>query len=621
MPKSRSRRWAAGRNKGLARHLTSARPTDARSQGLTALRHGDAIAAVSSLKQAVRRQPRDAALHVQLGAALRAAGHVSEAIAAYREALELAPDLAMAHNNLGNALRDLDKLAESAYHLETAITLNSDYAEAHYNLALTLARLDRAAEAERLCLRATVLRHGYPEAWASLVGFRMERADFRGALEAADRAVTLAPAKASYQLLRSSALEGLGRFAEADIALQDALGLAPNSPDVQFAHGRFLEQRGDSTAAAAAFRRARDCNPRSAAPYLALAGTPGGLSDEELAAAERLARRRDLPREERAVISFALARACERRKDFDRAFSWAREANAIERARSRYDEAESADFVARSVATFSAGLIAQVPAGEPSNRPIFIVGFPRSGTTLVEQIIASHPDAAAGGELVEIPNISRELPALIGEPYPDCVARLPEELADRLRARYLGRLDQIDRDALRITDKLPFNFRHLGLIARLFPNARVIHCRRDPRDVAVSCFFIKFHRPISFAQSLFDFATYWRHYESLMAHWRAVLPRPILSVDYETLVQDPEAQIRRIIEFSGLDWNNQCLNFHLADGVLRTASVYQARKPIYSNSVGRWMRYAKHLAPLYYELDKPRRVADRASDTGSRSTA
>jgi tetratricopeptide (TPR) repeat protein len=362
-----------------------------------------------------------------------------------------------------------------------------------------------------------------------------------------------------------------------------------------------LEQRGDRAGAAAAFRKALAAKPQLAGPYSALAALGESLSDEELLTAERQAARADLPRDERSSFCFALARSFEKREDFDRAFAFARQGNELQRHRTQYNDARARDFVQQSIATFTPALFQQDAGGSPSERPLFIVGFPRSGSTLVEQILASHPAAVAGGELVEIPDI-RDLLSDVEGAYPHCVAALTKEKLEQLALRYLARLDRIDPKAMRVTDKLPFNFRNLGLIGRMFPQARVIHCRRDPRDIAVSNYFIKFHRPISYAQSLFDFGQYWRNYRRLMKHWDSVLPRSILHVDYERIVANPESEIRRIIEFAGLPWDARCLRFYETESVVRTASMNQIRNPIYSASVGRWRHYAKHLTPLFFEL-------------------
>jgi tetratricopeptide (TPR) repeat protein len=434
------------------------------------------------------------------------------------------------------------------------------------------------------------------------------RGDFEKAVETAGKAVSLVPANPEYRLNLSSALTACGRFEAADAEVEHAARLAPSSPEVIYALGQRREQRGDREGAARSFRQVIAAAPTHPNAYLALAGA-GALDDGELAAAERAVGAVETQSEARATFAFAIARTYDRRKSWDRAFLWARLANELESARTRFDRADAADFIARSLQTFTREAIDEGPTGSADERPLFIVGFPRSGTSLVEQILGSHPRVTAGGELVDIPDMVDVLP----KPYPDQVPQLPQARFDELVAQYRGRLDRIDPAAARITDKLPFNFRNLGLIAMLFPCARIIYCRRDPRDIAISCYFTKFHRPISFAQSLFDFGAYWGLHEQLMRHWRRVLQTPILQVDYEKLIAEPEPEIRRIVEFAGLPWDDRCLRFYATESIVRTASASQIRNPIYSSSVGRWRHYAQYLAPLLSELDRAAAPASAAT--------
>jgi Flp pilus assembly protein TadD len=573
----------------------------AQARGVAALERGDPPAAVAEFTEAVRQQPRDPLLRAQLGAALRAAGRVGEAIAAYRAALDLPADgtLALLHNNLGNALRDAGELGDSRSHFEEAIRTRPDYPEAWHNLGLTLYRLEAVADAEAAVDKAIALRPAYPDALHFVSQLAGLRGDFGKAVATARQAVELVPANAEYRLNLSAALLACGRYDEADAEVEHAARLAPSSPEVVYALGQRREQRGDREGAVTSFRQVIAAAPAHPNAYLALAGA-GALDDHELAAAERAAAAPETQAEARATFAFAVARTYDRRKSWDRAFLWARLANELESARTSFDRADAADFVSRSMATFSREAIDEGPTGSADERPLFVVGFPRSGTSLVEQILASHPRVAAGGELVDIPDMIDILP----KPYPDCVPRLPQDRFDRLVEQYRARLDRIDPRAARITDKLPFNFRNLGLIAMLFPCAGIIYCRRDPRDVAISCYFTKFHRPISFAQSLFDFGAYWVLHQKLMRHWRRTLQVPILHVDYEKLIAEPEPEIRRLVEFAGLPWDDRCLRFYATESIVRTASASQIRNPIYASAVGRWRPYAKFLAPLLSELDR-----------------
>jgi len=230
--------------------------------------------------------------------------------------------------------------------------------------------------------------------------------------------------------------------------------------------------------------------------------------------------------------------------------------------------------------------------GEPSELPVFIVGMPRSGTSLVEQIASSHPDVFGAGELRDIANISKSLSWSQCQPGP---------IKDAAR-KQLDRLLALGGSALRAIDKMPSNVKHLGLIATLFPSARVILCRRDPRDTCLSCFFQHFGVGNLFSFDLREYGHLYVHTDRLAAHWLKVLPLPILQVQYEDLVADLEGQSRRLISFLGLPWNPACLDFHRAERIVQTFSAWQVRQPIYTRSVGRWRNYQRHLGPLFEAL-------------------
>ena len=230
--------------------------------------------------------------------------------------------------------------------------------------------------------------------------------------------------------------------------------------------------------------------------------------------------------------------------------------------------------------------------------------MPRSGTTLVEQILASHPKAFGAGELRDFYLLTRDLSAYLQSsiPYPECAALLDQESARYLATGYLDHLLELSADATHVIDKAPNNFRHLGLIALLFPRVRLVHCRREALDVGLSCYF-QYFRSQHFTNDLKHIGLYYREYERLMAHWKKVLPLPVLDVSYEDLVSDVEGVGRRMVDFCGLDWDDACLRFDKTNRTVLTASQWQVRQPIYKTSVQRWKNYEKHLGPLKRALD------------------
>jgi hypothetical protein len=262
----------------------------------------------------------------------------------------------------------------------------------------------------------------------------------------------------------------------------------------------------------------------------------------------------------------------------------------IEAVRREVDEA---------IATFNRDFFARLaPLGHPSAVPVFIVGMPRSGTTLIEQVLASHRHFAGAGELPDIAYTANDLAVSIqGEKYPACLAHLTRDTTLAMADRYLKRLQRDNASALRVSDKMPLNCFHLGLIAVLFPRARVIHCRRNPLDTCVSCFCENFES-LPFTSSLEDLGQFYREYARLMAHWQQVLPLAMFDLHYEDLVAGPEPITRELLSFCGLDWDERCAHFHQTQRPVLTASNLQVRQPVYTRSVGRWQRYQSHLGPL-----------------------
>jgi hypothetical protein len=287
--------------------------------------------------------------------------------------------------------------------------------------------------------------------------------------------------------------------------------------------------------------------------------------------------------------------------EYERAMQHYVSGNALEHERMRFDSDAGRSFVARSRATFTAEFVEDKrPSGNPSDMPIFIVGMLRSGTTLVEQILASHPAIYAAGELEFFRGVSRQLPERLGggEPYPDCLGALDAEALGSLCNGYLANLRERMGEARRFTDKNPLNFEHLGLIMVAFPNARVIHCRRDPMDLCLSTYFQHFSERHDFAYSFAEIAEYHRQYEQLMAHWHEVFPGRIYDVRYEDLVADLEAASRGMLTYLDLEWDESCLEFHRTDRPVGTASHWQVRQPLYTRSVERWRHYEPYLEEL-----------------------
>jgi tetratricopeptide (TPR) repeat protein len=369
----------------------------------------------------------------------------------------------------------------------------------------------------------------------------------------------------------SDLLQEIGRRDEACRAFETAIALAPRS-------GRF-------------YRHLADCKRFTV-------GDPALTAMQGLAAG-----RASLPEEDRRQLLFALAKAAADLGEHERSFGYLLEGNALKRRQIDYDEARVLGEFTRIRTVFSRELMAaRGGVGHNSALPVFIVGMPRSGTTLIEQILASHPQVFGAGELTDIGDAAARLNGAAGC-FPEIVASLPDEVLHQLGARYIDAARARAATADRITDKMPLNFLYVGLIHLVLPNARIIHASRDPLDTCLSCFATLFTGEHRVAYELGELGRYYRAYQGLMEHWARVLPRGVLlEVEYEDVVADLERQARRIVAHCGLEWDAACLGFNGSKRPVRTASATQVRQPIYHSSVGRWRAYGDLLKPLMEAL-------------------
>jgi len=497
--------------------------------------------AVHLLKEAVAKYPKSVEFWLFLGISLEELESRTSAYQCYKQAVELEPDNADGWVCLGRVLHNTNRFDASEIALERALSLQPDSAETLKLLAMA----------------------------------RYALGDSKGGLSACEKAIALKPEWDQAFYIKGLIHKSTGHHDEARKALLNAHKL--NSEMIN----ALLEVVDVSDAA-----QLDDLLEK-------LNAFPSDAISDPM---------------KRSALQFSIAKVHHIKKRHDEAFQHYRVANDLGKQAFPFDKEAHRKKIDETITAFSHDLFKTGhTGGSKSNRPIFIVGMPRSGTSLTEQIISSHNEVFGAGESHALKDIAGALSnAQDGAiSYPRDVANIDPAAFTALAGQYLSSLDRhCPPEASRFTDKMVFNFMNLGLIALLFPNASIIHCRRDPVDTCLSCYFQRFDaaKQLSFTFDLEALGFYYRQYDRLMAHWHDVLPISILDVEYEKLIEHQEAESRRIIDFLGLEWEDACLNYHEQERAVLTASMVQARKPIYKTAAGRWRRYEKHLGLLQEEL-------------------
>jgi len=599
--------------------------------------------ALHALEKTAGLLPNDAEAHGNLGTALRARGRLIEAVQRYRRALELKPDFAEAHNNLGSALRDLGQLDDAAASYRRALVVKPDFAVAHCNLGHAVRTLGNNEEAARHYRRAIELRPDFADAHTGLGNALHDLGRFDEALASHRRSLGLRPddaethrnignvlldlwrvdeAETCYR--RALALDSqfagahdkLGvalrlknRAAAAESSCRRALELNPNLVDALISQAQLLTDRGEFAEAEKVYRHAQSIEPESPDAWAGIAGLRKmTLNDRPwFENAERLAAT-PLPPKREAKLRYAIGKYFDDVGEFERAFTSYQRANELSKlSADPHDPREVVREFDRLIECLDPLLASRTRAGaNASARPVFIVGMPRSGTTLMEQILAAHPAAFGAGEVSFWgPASKKYLSTAAADASLDDLTEandLPDAMLDRLAGEYLSVLDEFSADALRVIDKMPANFKCLGLIHAALPNARIIHAVRHPIDTCLSIYFQDFNRTHTYANDLANLAHYYGEYRRLMQHWRSKLPDgALLEVSYEDLIADQEAWIRKMVEFIGLSWDPRCLDFdrpHDRGRTILTFSQWQARQKISRSSVARWRRYERFIGPL-----------------------
>ena len=584
---------------------------------------------VEAFRNTVSLLPTDPEAHCNLGNALRALGQSAEAMNSLGRAIELAPGNAAAHNDLGSALADLGRLDEAVASYRRALDLKADFAQAHSNMANVLLSLGEYEQAIESYRKALVLQPSSAEVHAGIGSASLAIGQLPEALAHYQTALEIRPDLMAALGNIGTVLRELGQNDAAETNYRRALALKPDEATLHLNLAMILRLQGRNVEAEDSCRRALEIDPQlvAATVFLARLQAARGLFDEAerllwqaislrpkspeawatipsvrkmtredarwLAGAQQIVDQRLPPREEMR-LRYALGKYFDDTKDFAAAFGNFHRANQLTRQlRPAYDRAKLVESVDEVIRTFDESFLTRRrPDASTSRQPVFIVGMPRSGTTLAEQILASHPDVFGAGELPYWRGALARFPALAAErTEAGAIASLADE--------YLRLLENLSATAARVVDKNLANFLAVGLIRAALPNARIIHMRRDPVDTCLSIYFHDIGPTHLYANDLEDLAHYFAQYLRMMKHWRSAPGADgILEVPYEKLVADQEAWSRTMVEFVGLPWDPRCMDFHLTDRVVNTVSNWQVRQKINKSSMGRSRAYEAYVEPL-----------------------
>lgn len=510
-----------------------------------------------------------------LGAVLVESDRADEAAPLLERGLVMAPTSAELLSNLGLAYLKQDKLEQAKIQFNSALAHKPNYATALTGLAAVLNETDELNEAEALLKRALVIDPEKLDAYCQLGIVQMQQGKSLEAKQMFEKALEVDPKS-------TDALAGLGNLClefgkadEAEALLKKAIVIDPDNVDARF----HLSQ-------------VKKVKPK----------------DENLSALEAFILKGDkLSDAKKISLYYALGKSYDDIESYDKAFENFTKGAQLKRAKLHYDADADEQFVKNIIATVDSSLFNKLKGnGNPSHLPIFVLGMPRSGTTLTEQIIASHPEVFGAGELPDLAEVIQTPGADEKyEPYPQSVLESTPEKLTAWGAKYCERLQSYAPSASRITDKMPSNYLLMGLIPLILPNAKIIHVKRNPVDTCLSCFTRLFNRHQEMSYDLAELGRSYVNYALLMDHWKRILPKEsFLEVQYEDLVSDIETQARRLIKYCDLPWDDKCLSFYQTKRNIRTASVTQVRQPIYATSVERWRHYEKHLMPLLSELKR-----------------
>ncbi len=606
------------------------------------VRLGRSREALPVFEKACALVPNDPDLHNSRGKAFKDNGDFDSALESYHQALTLRPDYPEALNNLGNLYFIIDDHEQALQHLTRALQLKPDYIDALCNIGNVYQALGLLNEALESYQKVISLRDNFSDVYSkqgevirkkdvikkatdkltpvakndsrladiyvNLGGVLKSLGRLDEALSSYNQALNICPGSARANCDMAVALQYCGRLDEAFQKCRKALELAPNNPSFYVNFATILKDLGQMEEAVKHFKRALHIDPLYIKAYYGLSALKKTkVNDPHFSEIENLLNSQTFTSEGLMYLYFTLGKMYADIKEYDQAFKYYALGNQNRKIhhKQQYKEVQYEQRLNTLTALFTQKFCHSVSSwGSRSQAPLFVIGMPRSGTTLVEQILSSHSQVYGAGELETVGKMVMDVLSSSSSNMLDWrrVGHLTVKKVRALADIYLNYINSLSTGEIFVVDKMPENFWHLWFIGLLFPHARVIHCVRNPLDTCLSCFFQNFVKDHAYSNELPSLAHYYGIYHRLMEHWQKVLPITIYRVVYENLVSDPEYQIGKLLDYCGLEFETNCLAFHKTDRAVRTASANQVRQKMYTSSVNKWKKYEKHLAPLRFSF-------------------
>ena len=568
--------------------------------GIIHKERGEMGAAVKSYEQAISIQPDYVEAHNNLGVILQELGQLDEAAKCYEKAIGIQPDYVEVHNNLGNILNELGQTEEALNSYKQALSINPYYADAQNNIGIIYQEIGQLDEAAKCYEKAIVINPKYAEAHNNLGISLYALGQNDGAINSYKQALSINPYYADAHYNLGISLYALGQNDGAINSYKQALSINPDYADAYCNIGIILQELGQSDEALNCYVHALAIQPDNAQFHRNLALMKRYKDgDTQLSHIQSLLSRKGLSQSERINFCFALAKAYEDLGDKGELFKVLNKGNQLRKEELGYAIESDLDKHAIYRKLFRSEVKKSSSYEPPAVRPIFIVGMPRSGTTLVEQIISSHRGVFGAGELSTLDNLITP----IFDDYLIHKSIFSEKNFLSIRQEYLKNLSSLNISESIITDKMPTNFENIGFILNAFPEAKIVHLKRDAMAICWSIYLRYFpSESLGFPYNMEDLARFYNSYTEMMAFWHELFPNQIYDISYESLTTNQEDETKKLLEYCELDWDEKCLKFHTNKRAVRTASSLQVKEKMYQGSSEAWIKYESYLKPLIKAL-------------------